>query len=103
MPIKEVGYCNYNNNDWCKKYDDLIYADKYKTKIIGNTFYLQVDITDRASDYGWIEKLILKKSNKNLQSLCIIPMITASEETIRDVLRAWNFSVKYKWLNDDLK
>lgn len=102
---KEVGYCDYHNREFVEKYNGLTYCE-YVTRIEGNTFYLEHDRTKSAGfdrDYSLVERIIIKHSNQRNDVLCIIPMIKTAEETIRDILRSWNFGCKYEWLNDDLE
>lgn len=102
---KEVGYCDYHNREFVEKYNGLTYCE-YVTRIEGNTFYLEHDRTKSTGfdrDYSLVERIIIKHSNQRNDVLCIIPMIKTAEETIRDILRSWNFGCKYEWLNDDLE
>lgn len=102
---KEVGYCNYNNKEFVEKYSGLTYLG-YATRIEGNTFYLEHDQTKSMwfkQEYSLAERVIIKHSNQRNSVLCVIPLIKTAEETIRDVLRAWNFGCKYEWLNDGLE
>lgn len=101
----EVGYCDYHNPQWVDKYDGLTYADKYQTKIDGNTFYIiqKIDHDIYDNKLSFISKYFLKKIHYDISIVCIIPMIKIHEETIRDVLRSWNFNCKYDWLNCELE
>lgn len=102
---KEVGYCVYHKKEFFEKYNGLTYCE-YVTRIEGNTFYLECDrmkSTGFTQQYNLAERIIIKHSNQRNAVLCVIPMIKTAEETIRDVLRSWNFESKYEWLNDDLE
>lgn len=92
---KETGYCDYYNIEFVKKYNNLSYQN-YHTEIVGNTFYI---FEKNKVHVG----IILKRIKTERINIAIIPMIKTREETIRDVLRAWNFGEKYKWLYNDLK
>lgn len=101
---KEVGYCDFNKRSFVEKYNGLTYCE-YVTRIEGNTFYLEYDRSKSAvfdRQYNLAERIIIKHSNRRNSTLCVIPMIKTAEETIRDVLRSWNFNCKYEWLDDEL-
>lgn len=92
---KKLGFCDYYNHEFVNKYKGLSYQN-YHTEIVGNTFYI-------FAEYGICDGLILKRKRTDRVNIAIIPMIKTQEETIRDVLRAWNFGEKYEWLYEDLK
>ena len=92
---KEVGYCDYYNKEWVRKYNDLEYGNMY-TEIVGNTFYIK-------NRHSIETRKVFKKVTNIDTCICVIPMIKTAEETIRDVLRSWNFGVKYEWLYEELK
>lgn len=89
-------YCDYYNPEWVNKYGNLTYYN-YKTEIIGNTFYIKAKVEDTRKFH---EKLINNPPFKEWQTVVILVMCNMKEETIKDVLRSYNFNCKYEWLKE---
>ena len=84
--------CNYYSIEWVDRFSGLAYRD-LTTEIVGNTFYINRQYTEEVGFFIKRKKIVSRP-------IVILPMCKMLEYTIVDVLVAWNFGVKYEWLNE---
>jgi hypothetical protein len=89
-------YCDYHNQDWVNRFNGLRNAN-YITRIEGNTLYIVNQTKRKIPTYKHFFGLFYIKTEafeeKNSPYICILPMVKIHENTLIEILEAWNINV----------
>lgn len=80
--------CDYGSIDFINKFNGLKNGD-YRTKIDGNTFYIENKVPSKLFTSEW-------------KSVITLPLPGVHMVTLLEILNVWNFGLKYQWIVDEL-